>query len=199
MKDRSNDEYRETLQSVSTRIKDLSTLTNDLLELANSNVETLFQNFDEVRVDEILWDARERLLKQKPNSNIHIHFEDVADNELYLTCKGKAKLLETAFINIMDNACKFSENDTVEVTVVTDRKNIIIAFTDHGVGMPENYLTHVFEPFFRASNVHGVPGKGIGLSLVRGIISMHLGKIFIRSKLNEGTTVEVVLPNLSRV
>lgn len=197
MKDRSNDEYKETLQSVSTRIKDLSTLTNDLLELANSNVETLFQNFDEVRVDEILWDARERLLKQKPDCNIHIHFEDVADNELYLTCKGKAKLLETAFINIMDNACKFSDDNTVKITVVTDRRNIVIAFTDHGVGMPETYLTHVFEPFFRASNVHGVSGKGIGLSLVRGIVNMHLGKIFIRSKLNEGTTVEVVLPNLA--
>lgn len=199
MKDRKKDEYKETLLSVSTRIKDLITLTNNLLELANSNVETLFQNFEEVRVDEILWDARDRLLRQKPECNIHIHFEDVADNELYLTCKGKAKLLETAFINIIDNACKFSDDDTVEITVVTDWKNIIIAFTDHGVGMPDKYLSHVFEPFFRASNVHGVPGKGIGLSLVRGIINMHLGKIFIRSKLNEGTTVEIVLPNLSRV
>ncbi len=199
MKDRENDEYKETLRSVSTRIKDLITLTNNLLELASSNVETLFQNFDEVRVDEILWDARALKLKQRPEYNIRIHFEDVADNELYLTCKGKAKLLETAFINIMDNACKFSDDDTVEITVVTDKKNIIITFTDRGVGMPDKYLGHVFEPFFRGSNVHGVPGKGIGLSLVRGIINMHLGKIFIRSKLNEGTTVEVVLPNLSRV
>ncbi|MCO6499433.1 MAG: HAMP domain-containing histidine kinase [Vicingus serpentipes] len=197
MKDRKKEEYRATLESVSAHIRNLRMLTNSLLELANSDVDTLFQNFDEIRIDEILWNMRDEILKQRPNCNININFEKITDNEKILTCKGKAKLLETAFINIIDNACKFSENKTVEIKVVSEKKNIIVLFTDKGIGMPETYLNHIFEPFYRGDNTHGIPGKGIGLSLVRGIIKLHSGKIFIRSKVNEGTTVEIVLPNLS--
>ena len=63
--------------------------------------------------------------------------------------------------------------------------------------MPETYLKHVFEPFYRGSNTIGIQGNGIGLSLVKRIVKLHSGKIFIRSKLNLGTTLELVLPNLS--
>jgi len=197
MKDRKKEEYRATLESVSAHIRNLRMLTNNLLELANSDVDTLFQDFDEIRIDEILWNTRDEILKQKPECNIKISFEKITDNEEKLTCKGKAKLLEIAFINIIDNACKFSNTKTVEIKVVSEKKNIILLFTDRGIGMPETYLSHIFEPFYRGDNTHGIPGKGIGLSLVRGIVRLHAGKIFIRSKVNEGTTVEIVLPNLS--
>lgn len=197
MKDRKKEEYRATLESVSTHIRNLRILTNNLLELANSDVDTLFQNFDEIRIDEVLWNTRDEILKQKPECNINIIFEKITDNEELLMCKGKAKLLETAFLNIIDNACKFSKDKTVKIKVVSEKKNIIVLFTDKGIGMPETYLNHIFEPFYRGDNTHGIPGKGIGLSLVRGIIKLHSGKIFIHSVLNEGTTVEIVLPNLS--
>lgn len=197
MKDRKKEEYRATLESVSAHIRNLRTLTNNLLELANSDVDTLFQNFDDIRIDEVLWNTRDEILKQKPECNINIIFEKITDNEEKLTCKGKAKLLEIAFLNIIDNACKFSNTKTVEIKIVSDKKNIIIFFIDKGIGMPETYLNHIFEPFYRGDNTFGIPGKGIGLSLVRGIIKLHSGKIFIHSVLNEGTTVEIVLPNLS--
>ncbi len=197
LKDREKEEYKTVLQSVSSDIKGLRTLSNNLLELANSEVETLFQNFDEMRVDEILWNIRDEMAKQKPGFIVHINFEKLMDNEKYLTCKGEEKLLKTAFINIIDNACKFSDSKTVEIKITFEKANIILFFTDKGIGMPETYLKHIFEPFYRGSNTHGISGNGIGLSLVHRIIKLHSGKIFIRSKLNEGTTVEVVLPNLS--
>ncbi|KAA3645607.1 MAG: sensor histidine kinase [Bacteroidetes bacterium] len=197
MKDRKKEEYRATLESVSVHIKNLKTLTNNLLELANNDVDTLFQEFREIRIDEILWDIRDEIQKQNPDRNLKINFEKITDNEKTLTCKGKAELLEIAFINIIDNAFKFSDNKTVEINVVSEKNNIILLFIDQGIGIPESYLKHVFEPFYRGSNTHGISGKGIGLSLVRRIIKLHSGKIFIRSTLNKGTTVEVVLPNLS--
>lgn len=197
MKDRKKEEYRATLESVSVHIKNLKTLTNNLLELANNDVDTLFQEFREIRIDEILWDIRDEIQKQNPDRNLKINFEKITDNEKTLTCKGKAELLEIAFINIIDNAFKFSDNKTVEINVVSEKNNIILLFIDQGIGIPESYLKHVFEPFYRGSNTHGFSGKGIGLSLVRRIIKLHSGKIFIRSTLNKGTTVEVVLPNLS--
>lgn len=197
MKDRNKEEYRATLESVSVHIKNLKTLTNNLLELANNDVDTLFQDFDEIRIDEILWNTRDEMKEQKPDCTIKINFDKITDNEMILTCKGKAKLLEIAFINIIDNACKFSEDKTVEINVISEKKNIILLFVDRGIGIPESYLGHIFEPFYRGSNTHGITGKGIGLSLVRRIIQLHSGKIFIHSKLNKGTTVEVILPNLS--
>lgn len=197
MKDRKKEEYRATLESVSVHIKNLRTLTNNLLELANNDVETLFQEFEEIRIDEILWNTRDEIKEQKPDCNIKINFNKITDNEKILTCKGKAKLLEIAFINIIDNACKFSKDKTVKINVAVEKKNIILLFIDKGIGIPESYLEHIFEPFYRGSNTHGISGKGIGLSLVRGIVKLHAGKIFIHSTLNEGTTVEVVLPNLS--
>lgn len=196
MKDRQKEEYKAVLQAISKDIKNLRTLTNNLLELAN-NDETLLQHFEEVRIDEILWDIMDEMAKQTPEYTIHINFEKLMDDEKYLTCKGDGKLLKTAFINIIDNACKFSANKSVEIKITFEKTNIILFFTDKGIGMPETYLKHVFEPFYRGSNALGIQGNGIGLSLVQRIIKLHSGKIFIRSKLNEGTTVELVLPNLS--
>ncbi|MBI2280837.1 MAG: HAMP domain-containing histidine kinase [Bacteroidetes bacterium] len=197
MKDRKKEEYRATLEAVSAHVRNLRTLSNNLLELANTDVDSLFQNLEEIRIDEILWNIRDAIQKQKTDCNIKISFENVTDDEKKLSCKGKAKLLETAFVNIIDNACKYSEDKSVEIKVVSEKKNIILLFIDHGIGMPESYIEHIFEPFYRGSNAQGFPGKGIGLSLVKGIIKLHSGKVFIRSVLNQGTTVEIVLPNLS--
>ncbi|NUM50686.1 MAG: HAMP domain-containing histidine kinase [Flavobacteriales bacterium] len=197
MKDREKDEYKKTLQVISKDIKNLKTLTNNLLELAN-NDETFLQHFEEVRIDEILWSIRDEMAKQKPECAMLINYEKPTDSEKYLICKGDEKLLKTAFLNIIDNACKFSNNKSVEIKITPEKTNIILFFTDKGIGMPEAYLQHIFEPFYRGNNTMGIPGNGIGLSLVQRIIKLHSGKIFIRSKLNEGTTVELVIPNLSR-
>lgn len=197
MKDRETEQYKNILSSVSVDIKNLRTLTNNLLELANSDVETLFQKFDELRIDEVLWTIRDEMLKQKPETIIHIDFEKIADNEKSFMIKGNEKLLKTAISNIIDNACKFSQNKTVEIKVTYDEQNIIIFFIDKGTGISETELTHIFEPFFRGSNAHGVAGNGIGLSLAQRIINIHSGNIFVTSAINTGTTVKVNLPNLS--
>ena len=197
MKDRQKEDYKKVLQDISKDIKNLRTLTNNLLELAN-NDETFLQHFEEVRIDEILWNARDEITKQNPEYTIHINFDRLMDSEKYLVCKGDGRLLQTAFMNIIDNACKFSNDKTVDIKIASEKTNIILLFTDKGIGMPQSYLKHIFEPFYRGSNALGVHGNGIGLSLVQRIITIHSAKIFIRSELNEGTVVEVILPNLSR-
>jgi signal transduction histidine kinase len=197
MKDRENEEYKMVLTSILKEIKNLRTLSNNLIELANSDVEIMSQKFEKLRIDEVLWDVRDDMSKHKPEYTVNIQFNEITDNENLLTCKGENNLLKTAFKNIIDNACKFSDNKTVDIKVTIEKSNIILFFTDTGIGMPEAYLKHVFEPFYRGYNVQGVPGNGIGLTLVKRIIKLHGGKIFLRSKPQEGTTVEVVIPNLS--
>lgn len=197
MKDREVQEYKHVLQNISKDIKNLRTLTNNLLELAN-NDETLIQHFEDIRIDEVLWNIQADMARQSPDRTVRIEFDKILESDKYLTCKGDIKLLETAFINIIDNACKFSDNKTVDIKITTDKSNIILFFTDKGIGIPKSFLNHIFEPFYRGSNVIGIQGNGIGLSLVRRIIKLHGGKIFVKSELHEGTIFEVVLPNLSR-
>lgn len=195
LKDRDNEEYRKVLNEVSVDIARLRTLTDHLLELANSD-EGVAQHFKEVRIDDLLWNAREEMLRRNPGCGVAVHFDHLMDSDRGITCKGDPDLLGTAFKNLMDNACKFSEDKMVEVRITAENGTIRILFIDHGIGIAEPDLRHVYDPFFRGGNTGGFHGHGIGLSLVRRIIKLHGGRTRIRSKLNEGTTVELTLPNL---
>ena len=197
LKDRSVEEYKQILKTIAQDNRNLRTLTNNLLELASSD-ETLIQHFEELRIDEILWNVHDEMAKQHAGCVVNIQFEKVPENEKYITCKGDRKLLETACTNIIDNACKFSNQKPVEVKIGYEKTMIVVQFIDQGIGMPEEYLHHVFEPFYRGSNALGIRGNGIGLPLVQRIVQLHSGSIQIQSGLNKRTKVEVRIPNLSR-
>lgn len=197
IKDRENQEYKAILESISVDIKELILLVNNLLDLANSDVLNLTQNFGEIRIDEVLWSIQEDLTKKNSACKIKIDFEHLPDNERELVCKGEEKLLKTAFKNIIDNACKFSNNQQVSVRITFLKDHIKISVMDKGIGIPESYFEHIFEPFHRAGNAARIPGNGVGLTLVQKIIKIHGGKLVVKSKLGEGTTVEIELPKLT--
>lgn len=199
LKDRKPEEYKVTLESILKDIKNIRNLTNNLLELANSEVETIYKELENVRIDEILWGVRDQMIQQKSDNKVLIQFDEVVEDEAFLTCKGKDKLLMIAFQNIINNACKFSEDKTVEINVTFDKSTITLYFIDKGIGMSESFLKHVFEPFSRGRNTHGIPGNGIGMSLVHRIIKIHSGEISIQSEINVGTTVKVTLPNILNI
>jgi signal transduction histidine kinase len=119
------------------------------------------------------------------------------DNDLteeQLTVSGNEQLLKTAFINLMDNACKYSENQKVEIHLASKEHKLIVEFSDKGIGVSEDDIPHLFEPFFRSKNVGLLQGHGIGLSLVERIVRLHNGYILFWSKPNKGTKVSLVLP-----
>jgi len=73
-----------------------------------------------------------------------------------------------------------------------DNESIIIEITDNGIGIPEDDLPHIFQPFF--STKHDTSGIGLGLAIVHGIIKSHNGKIEVKSDLGKGTTISITLP-----
>ena len=103
-------------------------------------------------------------------------------------------LLKTAIINLMDNACKYSQDKKVEISIQISDRNIKIIFRDEGIGIDTEDLKKIFEPFFRAKNAKNRPGNGLGLALTRKIISIHSGIAEMDSVLNKGTTVSITLP-----
>lgn len=195
MKERDREEYERILRSIASEIRNMRVLSDNLLELANSEAETALQDVEDVRIDEVLWSIRDELAVKDPTCTVHIHFDPVIDNERFVTCKGRGRLLRSAFHNLIDNACKFSPDRTVDIRVIPEPGTITITFTDKGIGMSEKFIAHAFEPFSRGDNTHGIPGNGIGLSLVQRIIKLHSGKISLRSTINVGTTVRIVLSN----
>jgi signal transduction histidine kinase len=194
MNKRTAEEYEKILASILEDITNLNKLSNGLLELAQTNSDINAINLKGVRVDELFWQARADILKRKPDYNIHIEFNDFPDEENKLIIKGNDSLLKTAIINLMENACKFSQDKQVLVNIGFDEKYIQLKFIDNGIGISKEDLVHIFEPFFRASNAKSINGHGIGLSLAKKIISLHSGDLHITSEINKGTTSFVQLP-----
>jgi signal transduction histidine kinase len=111
-----------------------------------------------------------------------------------LVLEANGMLLKTAFLNILDNACKFSGNGKVQFQVRADRAGIRVSVVDGGVGIPEAELAHILQPFYRSSNARGFKGFGIGLALTHRIIKLNGGNLEISSQLNKGTCVSVFFP-----
>ncbi len=106
--------------------------------------------------------------------------------------------LNNVLDNILDNAVKYStEPPIVQLKISNTVKNLVVAITDQGVGIPEKVQKKVFDKFYRvpeASNLHTVKGYGLGLNYAKRVVEMQKGKIEIRSELQKGTTVFLYFP-----
>jgi signal transduction histidine kinase len=111
---------------------------------------------------------------------------------------GDESLLKVAVSNIIENACKYSADHSVDIRFVHSDKWIEVIFEDKGIGIPEKDLGKIFEPFYRGTNSDSVPGSGIGLSLVNSIVKNHSGTISLSSDVGKGTTVVIKLPTFRR-
>ncbi|HEY1057070.1 MAG TPA: HAMP domain-containing sensor histidine kinase [Emticicia sp.] len=195
MKDRTNDEYQQALESVKAEVQDMIKLVNELLELVRANADAHLVDLRQVRVDDLLWQARGQLMQKKPHYEINVGFEEVPDSE-DVTVMGNGALLKMAFMNIMENACKYSSEPVCQVLIHTRRKEVEVRFVDQGSGISEEDLQHIFEPFYRSVNTHEVSGHGIGLPLTKRIIEIHRGKISIESEVGNGSTIIIILPTI---
>ncbi|MDH5506931.1 MAG: HAMP domain-containing histidine kinase [Anaerolineae bacterium] len=111
------------------------------------------------------------------------------------TILGDTDLLMLAVHNLLDNAIKFTRpGDTIEVRAIDDGDHVIIEVADTGPGIPGDEIPHVWQELYRGSAAHGIPGSGLGLALVRAIISQHNGTLAIRSRPGFGTVITLRLP-----
>ena len=134
-----------------------------------------------------------------------ISFEINIDQSLHL--KGDPKRIDQIFRIIIDNAIKYSkENSKVEIQAIKDYKGqynlnetqgVLFKFKDYGIGIPKEDISHVFERFYRSSNVGKISGTGLGLAIAKNLIEAHNGEIFLESELEKGTTLIVFLPRLN--
>lgn len=194
-KQRTAEVYQQSLQQIMHQAEKLQHLTRGLLSLAQTGFDTSKhkQLWEKINALELLTDVRENVCQIFPDSTITITQQPTPPGK-ELALYGNEVLLKIAIGNIMLNACKYSNHAPVLAELLVREKKLIIKITDQGIGIPEEEIQKIKNPFFRASNTTGFEGYGIGLPLSNNIIRLHKGNIAVSSKVREGTEVVLILP-----
>lgn len=193
---RAGDEYKTMITHALDDAKSLNNLISGLLDLAKANYDFSQIATDKLRLDELLLDAREMVLKARKDYSVELIFEQDAEEDHLITVKGNEYLLKTAFVNLIENNCKFSDNKSSLIRISSHRKNAVVRFSDTGIGIPSEDMENVFTPFFRGSNSVRTKGQGIGMALTQRIIHLHTGTITIQSQEGKGTTFVIEIPHV---
>jgi len=197
MKDRSTAEYKSVLGSVLEDIKSLIGLSNKLLLIASTSAEGSKNFSKKIRLDETIWQVHEEMKKFNEDYHIGIIIDNSLTDSDQMTVLGDEYLLKIAVSNIIDNACKYSDDASVTIMFHHTAKCIEVLFEDNGFGISGEDLNRVFEPFYRGTNTFSISGYGIGLALTNQIIKNHNGEIKISSQIDIGTKIVISLPAMS--
>lgn len=180
------------LRSASRNLNRIITLVNDILFV--QEMDLILPRFEPIDLRLLLNNVREMLKHPAIDNQVAVKIRIPSDLP---KIPGDARSLERAFTAILDNAIKFSQSgSTVRIRAGHLDESVWIEVSDHGVGIPEKALPHVFDRFFRIDEVEGriFRGVGLGLSIARQVIEQHDGTILVSSQVHHGTCVRVELP-----
>lgn len=188
-------QHRGILRNISKDIERLIALSNSLLQIVKP-LKTSLNNVVEIRLDDLIFQTQDELLIGKPDCHIIVEYAQEPENEQKITVLGEEVLLKTLFMNLLDNACKYSADHSALVMIDFTETHAIISIQDKGIGIPPDDIVSIFDPFYRSKNALAIAGFGVGLSICRKIVELHKGRIHVTSKLQEGSTFVVELPNV---
>lgn len=189
------DEAQRFLDIIAKQTDRLDAIIDDLLALSRieQHTEKTQIELEDSNIKEMLNDAIE-LCKNKAQAK-HI--------EVKLTCAQEIKaqintpLLEQAVVNLLDNAIKYSSNNSkIEIEALKNENNISITVTDFGCGIDKNSLPRLFERFFRVDKARSrkLGGTGLGLAIVKHIVQAHNGSVDVNSSPGKGSKFTINLP-----
>jgi signal transduction histidine kinase len=181
-RDRLPQEYQRILKVVMSETERLASITEGLLTLARLEEGSLKTEMDTIDVVRLLDDTLSLFRLHHPDRKLTIGKYELKD--VYV--QGDARLLQTALLNILDNAVKYSSGE-IQITLGGLDTEIVIGIIDHGIGIPVDELHRIRTPLFRATNAATIPGAGLGLALVERVMQVHHGKLEIISREGEGT------------
>ena len=187
------DRVADCLQKISLSSKHLLSLINDVLDM--SKIERSMISFNRMRVSlsQLLEQLSSIMGPQAKAAGLQLRIckDEIRRESFY----GDALRINQILINLLSNAVKFTpEGGSIDFQIkemppVLDPAHIRYQFTvrDTGIGMSEELLVHIFEPFTRSSAAAGIEGTGLGLSITKGLVDLMRGEISVDSKLGRGT------------
>ncbi|SHE49979.1 ATP-binding protein [Chryseobacterium sp. OV279] len=185
----------ETLTSLKQIQKDvyqLSDLTNSLLLLTKFDKENIQSIYEEVRIDEVIFEAFEAVEKSYPSLKMDFLIsEDTSENGL-LTISGIQSLLVIVFINLFKNAAVYSDDEEVDVLITETNDQLTVDVISRGNTIPEEEQAKLFEAFMRGNNSQNISGSGLGLRIVKRILEYHGAEIIYSSPSEQTNTFSVI-------
>lgn len=166
----------ETLVSLKQIQKDvyqLSDLTNSLLLLTKFDKENIQSIYEEVRIDEVIFESFEAVEKSYPNLKMDFLISENTSENALLTIKGIQSLLDIVFINLFKNAAVYSDNTEVDVLITETDEHLVVDVISRGTTIPEEEQPRLFEAFQRGINSQNISGSGLGLRIVKRILEYH--------------------------
>ena len=178
------------------RVSDLKALIGDVVDLARMRPEQIQADFEWFDPGEVGAESIEDAHMAATEKDIRIRVDPPVKFEPIV---GARRRMRQVFTNLLNNAIKFSPpKSTVIFRAWYEPDTLYFEVEDQGAGIPESDLPHIFEDFYRASNIEGTAGSGLGLSIAKKIIDAHNGQILVSNRSDEdgqtGTCFTVVIP-----
>ena len=192
-----NKEQFQLLERVSEKIKGLSTLASELLDIAKIEAGLISQEKEKLEVSDILIDQVAFHEAKAETKRLTLKFDKLSDLDPIL---GNRYNIEEVISNLISNAIRYTpEGGNIVVSAHMEEGYVCIRVSDTGFGIPENELERIFDRFYRIKNekTRFITGTGLGLSIVKSIVEAHNGMIEIDSELNRGSTFSVCFPAIS--
>jgi len=181
-------EFLTIIDQETDRLQDL--LAN-LLDSAKLQSGQIMMNFQVVRLDALMNDLITRTKLHHPDVQM-----DVRVKSPIKTIQADPKRLIQIFENLIGNAIKYAPGSPIHLSINGTETGVRIRVRDEGPGIPEKFADRIFERFFRIPDLRpDIHGSGLGLFICKQIVQAHSGEIRMTSKVGEGTTFEIVLPD----
>ncbi|MCL2203878.1 MAG: HAMP domain-containing histidine kinase [Defluviitaleaceae bacterium] len=187
------DERREYLDIIIAESQRLSTLATNVLNLSKYETMEIVAEKEPFYLDEQI---RRAIATTEPLWAVRGLTMDVALEEVAFT--GNADLIQQIWLNLLDNAIKFShENGTIHASCTKTAGAIRITVQDHGIGMSEQTRTRIFDKFYQGDESRKQSGNGLGLTMAKRIVELHAGSISVTSQPGHGAKFTVTLPMIN--
>ena len=186
----SPDRMEKVLTIVKANTERMIRLVEDLMRLTSDKDHEMEEEVELSEVFTITLDELSPLIRKK---DLTVSIENTPD----ISLTGSRVMLYRVMSNLLENAAKYNrEHGSISIVTGRDDNGVTVKIEDTGIGIPEEALPHIFEPFYRVdqSRSRAVGGAGLGLPLVKDIVEKHGGEVTVKSAAGEGPTFILRFP-----
>lgn len=189
LKDRSPAEYHQLSEKLMQQIFQMEEILDTLIIISDLKKDE--RETRETRIDELIWEIINKIKDIHPYSKILVNINIAPEDESLMLVNIDHTQLLIALLNLIENAVKYSQKENIEIDLIKDENILCLSIMDRGIGIPEEQLSYISKPFYRADNTDRIQGNGIGLSLALRIFDKNNISYSIESEINKGTKIMI--------
>jgi K+-sensing histidine kinase KdpD len=193
-KDLNIENYKALLNSLLEDQQELADLSNALLLLSKYEQVEFTKEWPLVRIDEVIYKSIDTIQAIYTDHAIKFDFVHIPENENVLSIPAHEVLLQSAFHNLIKNACQYSDDHMIQIQMNFSKDQVEIEVRNHGDTLAQEEIAQLFTPFFRGQNASLKKGFGLGLSICYRILAIHKGTIEYTIPAPKINCMRVVLP-----